>query len=294
MKATTKASCVGLVVGLGAVALLAPSLASGGARTSTGSGAAPAAVARPFIAQLTGASEVPGPGDPAGEGAAAVTIDPVSGEICVDLRATGIQTAVAAHIHRGGPTVAGPIVVPLTPPTPTSAACVTATGVLAAEIAANPAGFYVNVHTATYPAGAIRGQLAPAGTKSGTTQVLDVPLRAYDSRTTPEGVLPPLTTRVVSLANGLDSASVSQVAVPPGAIGAILRITVADAVAAGFLKVYSTALETAPATSNVNWYQTGAIVGADATVAVDAQSKIKVTSGGQSSNFVIDVVGYIF
>jgi hypothetical protein len=39
--------------------------------------------------------------------------------------------------------------------------CVTegVTSELLAEIAADPAGYYVNVHNATFPAGAVRGQL---------------------------------------------------------------------------------------------------------------------------------------
>ena len=40
---------------------------------------------------------------------------------------------------------------------------------LAKEIVANPAGFYVNIHTAAKPGGATRGQLAPV--------VPDVPLK---------------------------------------------------------------------------------------------------------------------
>ena len=37
--------------------------------------------------------------------------------------------------------------------------CVTTTPMRAADIIANPTDYYVNVHNATYPLGAIRGQL---------------------------------------------------------------------------------------------------------------------------------------
>ena len=293
MRSASKMVGVG-VFAAGVLALLAPTLVSGSARNTVGSGKAAAEAARPFVAQLTGAAEFPGPGATAGTGAAAVTIDAVTGEVCGDLRVADIGAAVAAHIHRGAVGVAGPIVVNFVAPNPTSAACEIVTPTLAAEIAGNPAGFYVNVHTAAFPSGAVRGQLALAGVKSGQTQVLDVPLRAYDSRETTDGVLAPLATRVVSLATGKDGTGAIKIAVPPGAVAAVLRITVTETVSAGFLKVYSNTLTTAPATSNVNWYETGANEGADATIAVDAEGKIKVTNGPQQTHFVINVVGYIF
>jgi hypothetical protein len=282
------AATAGLVV-------MMPAMVSGSARTTVGSGKAQAAVAKPFLATLSGANEVPGPGDPDGEGAASVTIDPATGEICVDLRVAGIQPAVMAHIHRGAAGVAGPVVVPLpTLPAPTSAQCVTAAVELAAEIVANPAGFYVNVHTADFPSGAIRGQLALSASTSGTTQLLNEPLRAYDSRATADGKLAAGSTRVISLATGVDAAGVPHVAVPPGATGALLRVTISDTEGAGFIKVYSNALITPPSTSSVNWSAPGTLVGSDPTVAVDAMAKIKVTAVINSTHVVVDVIGYIY
>src|SRR5438477_12880172 len=76
-------------------------------------------------------------------------------------------TDVAAHIHRGPAGVAGPVVQPLVF-APTNENGVIGTGsftnpVLLAAIRANPAGYYVNVHTTTCPGGVIRGQLGDHG-----------------------------------------------------------------------------------------------------------------------------------
>ena len=270
-------------------AVMIPAMASGGARTASNP-----TITAPYVTALTGAAEIPGPGDSDGEGAASVTVNSATGEVCVDLRVDKIAPAVMAHIHRGAAGVAGPVVVPLPAlPNPTSTQCVTAALDLAAEIVANPANFYVNVHTGDFPGGAVRGQLGPVVSTTGTTQLLNEPLRAYDSRVT-GGRLAAGDTRVVSVASGLDGAGQTRVAVPPGATGALVRVTITDAEGAGFLKVYSNALAAPPSTSSVNWYTNGAIVGSDSTVAVDATGKIKLTAGVNSTHVVVDVVGYVF
>ena len=108
--------------------------------------------------QLTGKAEVPGPGDPDGRGQAAVRIS--RDKVCVSLTVRKIQTATAAHIHRGAKGAAGPVVVNLAAPSDgTSYSCAQVDRALAKEIANKPGQFYVNVHNAEYPAGAVRGQL---------------------------------------------------------------------------------------------------------------------------------------
>ena len=113
-----------------------------------------------LTASLTGAQEVPGPGDTDGSGNAEVTIVDATDNVCYDLHVRNIATATAAHIHRGAPGVAGPPVVTLgAPDDGRSDGCINVPGGLADEISANPAAFYVNVHNSEFPAGAIRGQL---------------------------------------------------------------------------------------------------------------------------------------
>lgn len=113
-------------------------------------------------AYLTGAKEVPGPGDRDGLGLAGVS--PGVDEICVQIRYRNIEAPTAAHIHEAPAGVAGDVVVSLvdliaTSPPGQINGCVEADPGLVAGIAANPADYYVNIHNAGYPAGAIRGQL---------------------------------------------------------------------------------------------------------------------------------------
>ena len=118
-------------------------------------------------AVLTGAAEVPGPGDSNGTGNAQIVLDPPN-EVCFDVDWDGIGRPVAAHIHRGGPAKAGPVRVELfasSRPLPRTISgvqgCVrNVDTALVDAIIATPAKFYVNVHTRAYPDGAIRGQLA--------------------------------------------------------------------------------------------------------------------------------------
>lgn len=118
-------------------------------------------------AVLSGANEVdaagnPGVGDPDGSGHATVRLNANTGEVCWDLTVAGIALpAIGAHIHVGAARVNGDIVVPLDAPgtSGSSNGCTTADPAVVAAIAADPAGYYVNVHTTEFPAGAVRGQL---------------------------------------------------------------------------------------------------------------------------------------
>jgi hypothetical protein len=104
---------------------------------------------------------VPGPGDLDGSGEAFITLNHGRGEVCFQLSVSDIAPATAAHIHEAPAGVAGPVVVGLTPPTSgSSSGCVSADRDLIKDIIQNPADYYVNVHNAAFPAGAVRGQLS--------------------------------------------------------------------------------------------------------------------------------------
>lgn len=67
------------------------------------------------------------------------------------------------HIHEAAAGKSGPIVIPLTTPAAsdtTTKGCSNADATLIGRMAARPGDFYVNVHTTTYPQGAVRGQLS--------------------------------------------------------------------------------------------------------------------------------------
>ena len=120
---------------------------------------------RPFTTTLTGAAEIPGPGDPNASGAASIQLNQGQGEVCFELSWADVDgTVFASHIHVGSATVAGPVVVPLFvgqsfSGTGSASSCVPADEELIKAIRQNPEGYYVNVHSDVFPAGAIRGQL---------------------------------------------------------------------------------------------------------------------------------------
>ena len=105
----------------------------------------------------------PWQGDADGTGQALITVNLGQREICWQTSASDITLpATASHIHKAAPGIRGPIVVPLSPPDAGGTANGCASGLdpaLVKDILTNPAGYYVNVHTSDYPAGAVRGQL---------------------------------------------------------------------------------------------------------------------------------------
>jgi hypothetical protein len=131
------------------------------AAAALAAGAATAAVQKSgsLHATLIGGAETP-KGDPDGSGTAEVKI--AGTRVCWEIKTAKVATIVAAHIHKGRPGVAGPVVVPFGK-TFKPKGCVTSTAAIVAGIQRNPAAYYVNVHNAKYPGGALRGQLRRDG-----------------------------------------------------------------------------------------------------------------------------------
>lgn len=127
---------------------------------AVGVGFAGAATSSKVKASLNGKQESSG-GATNGKGTFSATI--TGTKVCYSLKFSGVSGANAAHIHKGAKGKDGAVVVDLKFKSGTSAKkCVTATSAVAKAIKKHPAGYYVNVHNAKFPNGAIRGQLSAA------------------------------------------------------------------------------------------------------------------------------------
>jgi hypothetical protein len=142
------------LLALGAVGLLIPAL-SGAAATQ-------------LSAKLKGNQEVAG-GDRNGRGEVFVAVKkPKKRKLCFQLEFDKIEPPTAGHIHKGAKGVDGPVKVTLFEssaglPGSTLNGCVKKLRKrLARQLRRAPQKFYVNLHNAEFPAGAIRGQLGRA------------------------------------------------------------------------------------------------------------------------------------
>ena len=126
------------------------------------------ALAEPVVleATLAGANETGG-GDPDGSGSFSVEIDAESGDVCYVLTAADIGAATAAHVHEGAAGKDGKPVLTLQVTGEDEDVCLAAEPETLAPIVAAPADYYVNVHSAAFPKGAIRGQLSASGGEGG-------------------------------------------------------------------------------------------------------------------------------
>jgi hypothetical protein len=125
-----------------------------------------------LTATLAGVLEGESPGDEDGSGTASIVIDPAAGTACWNLTAENIMPVTQSHIHIGAEGESGDIVVPLDVDgfEGSSEGCIEPMedAAVLQEIVDNPAGYYVNLHTEDFPAGAIRGQLAASGSPPNT------------------------------------------------------------------------------------------------------------------------------
>ena len=137
---------------------------------ATSSVAQPAAEGgRKYTTELTGEAEVnaagePNKGDLDGTGSAKVTVNVGQQRVCWDMTVADIAQPTRSHIHKAPATTTGGIVVSFfeTAETADLNGCTT-TPVnrdLLKDILQNPQDYYVNVHNADFPAGALRGQLS--------------------------------------------------------------------------------------------------------------------------------------
>jgi hypothetical protein len=117
-------------------------------------------------AKLKGSEEVPGPGDNNGKGEAQLETKIAKGKLCYLVEYEDIEPATAAHVHKAPKGEDGKIVIPLFEEETASPAegCVKDVKERKLKkLVKNPADYYVNVHNAEFPDGAIRGQLKILG-----------------------------------------------------------------------------------------------------------------------------------
>jgi hypothetical protein len=125
---------------------------------------------RKFTTTLSGQNEVNatfptgGAGDPDGTGTAAITVNVGQRRVCWDITVNNIAAPTRGHIHKAPVLVNGPIVVGFFEATDVRLKGCTSTTQpvdrrLLMDIIQHPQDYYVNVHNADFPGGAIRGQL---------------------------------------------------------------------------------------------------------------------------------------
>lgn len=171
MKSTLSRSFIRRSLTGGALILLAacggggddstPASEPAAATPTPASGATPpasAAAVTTINLTLSGAQEVPPNGSTA-TGTGEATIDTVSRQFTAKATTQGLA-GTAAHVHDGPSGVSGPIVFPMTENPAGSGVWSTSVQLTDAQMATLNAGrYYINVHSAAFPNGEIRGQI---------------------------------------------------------------------------------------------------------------------------------------
>ncbi len=119
---------------------------------------------RPLDAELLGANEVGTAGDRDGFGTAELRVNPGRGQVCFEISVAGLDPVSLGHIHEAPVGANGGVVVDFSLTQAdftdgTASGCVTVARSLAKDIIKDSDGYYVNIHTTAFPAGALRGQL---------------------------------------------------------------------------------------------------------------------------------------
>jgi hypothetical protein len=111
-----------------------------------------------FEVALKGTNEKPA-APASNKGRVELTLNTATGRVCWDFKLAKIDgKANQAHIHKGKVGVSGNVVVPLGANYKRQG-CTSAAKSLVKSIAGHPGAYYVNVHNAKHPLGAMRGQL---------------------------------------------------------------------------------------------------------------------------------------
>lgn len=107
-------------------------------------------------ATLNGANEVGG-GDADGTGTFSAEVDADAGDFCYTVTSARIAAPTMAHVHAGAAGANGAPVITIA--AKGNDECVAVEPDVLKPIVAAPENYYVNIHNAEFPGGAIRGQL---------------------------------------------------------------------------------------------------------------------------------------
>ena len=146
----------------GGIAWAAPAVLTMSRAAAAGS---PAPICRPSVSSMSGLEEVPTPNASPGSGSATFTVNTSTGEVCGTGSVQDLQGAVfTIALHHAPAGIVGPLVMVFFGSASGNTSgnfsgCKT-DAALAADICANPADYYLNIHTSAFPAGEIRGQLS--------------------------------------------------------------------------------------------------------------------------------------
>jgi hypothetical protein len=111
-----------------------------------------------FEVALKGNNEAPA-APASNKGKVELKLNAATGKVCWEFKLGKIDGKPSqAHIHKGKAGVSGNVVVPLGANYKRQG-CTTAAKSLVKSIAGHPGAYYVNVHNAKHPLGAMRGQL---------------------------------------------------------------------------------------------------------------------------------------
>ena len=140
-------------------ALIATVSAGVALAASLGAGAGTNAGTTKLQATLRGGSERPA-APASNRGRVELRLTPRTGKVCWEFRLAKVDgRPMQAHIHKGRRGVSGKVIVPLGGNYKRQG-CTTAPKATVRAILRGPRAYYVNVHNAKQPAGAMRGQLA--------------------------------------------------------------------------------------------------------------------------------------
>jgi hypothetical protein len=177
------------------------------ALNSTSAQAASTELIDAFGAKLSGAEETP-PNPSTADGSGTVVVNATTRQMLATVTTSGI-TGTAAHIHQAPVGQPGPIIIPLSEVTPGSGLWVARATLTEDQFNNLRAGnLYFNVHSAAFPDGEIRGQIASQQSAGSTT----VSVTRFISSLKGQQEVPPTPSTAQGTGNLIVNASTRQVA----------------------------------------------------------------------------------